>query len=48
MENGTLGTIKDIQDKSKLTIDTQGANEREVSVDTREFKDLSLGYAQHV
>jgi conjugative relaxase-like TrwC/TraI family protein len=48
VENGTLGTIKDIQDQSKLTIDTHGANEREVGVDTKEFKDLRLGYAQHV
>ncbi|MGA9284088.1 MAG: MobF family relaxase [Solirubrobacteraceae bacterium] len=48
VENGTLGTIKDIQDESKLSIDTQGANEREVNVDTKEFKDLRLGYAQHI
>jgi conjugative relaxase-like TrwC/TraI family protein len=48
VENGTLGTIKDIQDESKLTIDTHGANEREVNVDTKEFTDLRLGYAQHV
>ena len=48
VENGTLGTIKDIQDKHNLRIDTHGANEREVSVDTREFRDLRLGYAQHV
>ncbi len=48
VENGTLGTIKDIQDENKLTIDTHGANEREVAVDTKEFKDIKLGYAQHV
>jgi conjugative relaxase-like TrwC/TraI family protein len=48
VENGTLGTIKDVQDQNKLTIDTHGANEREVKVDTREFKDLRLGYAQHI
>jgi conjugative relaxase-like TrwC/TraI family protein len=48
VENGTLGTVKDIHDQNKLTIDTHGANEREVSVNTREFKDLRLGYAQHV
>lgn len=48
IENGTLGTIKDIQDQNNLTIDTHGANEREVKVDTRVFKDLRLGYAQHV
>ena len=48
VENGTLGTIKDIQDESKLKIDTHGANEREVAVDTKEFADIKLGYAQHV
>lgn len=48
VENGTLGTVKDIQDQNKLTIDTHGAKQREVHVDTREFKDLRLGYAQHV
>jgi ATP-dependent exoDNAse (exonuclease V) alpha subunit len=48
VENGTLGTIKDIKDEHNLTIDTHGANEREVSVNTREFQDLRLGYAQHV
>ena len=48
VENGTLGTVKDIQDQNKLTIDTHGAKEREVHVDTSEFTDLRLGYAQHV
>ena len=48
VENGTLGTIKDIQDENKLLIDTHGANEREVAVDTNDFTDLRLGYAQHV
>jgi conjugative relaxase-like TrwC/TraI family protein len=48
VENGTLGTVKDIQEGGKLTIDTHGANEREVKVDTKEFKDLRLGYAQQV
>ncbi len=38
----------DIQDQNKLTVDTHGAKEREVNVDTNEFKDLRLGYAQHV
>jgi ATP-dependent exoDNAse (exonuclease V) alpha subunit len=48
VENGTLGTVKDVKDQNNLTIDTHGANEREVKVDTKEFKDLRLGYAQHV
>jgi hypothetical protein len=46
--NGTLGTVKDVKDERNLTIDTRGAKEREVSVDTGEFNDLRLGYAQHV
>ncbi len=33
---------------SGLTIETHGANEREVNVDTEEFQDLRLAYAQHV
>ena len=48
VENGTLGTVKDVKDEHSLTIDTKGANEREVNVNTEEFKDLRLGYAQHV
>jgi conjugative relaxase-like TrwC/TraI family protein len=48
VENGTLGTVKDVKDEHNLTIDTKGAKEREVSVNTGEFKDLRLGYAQHV
>jgi conjugative relaxase-like TrwC/TraI family protein len=48
VENGTLGTVKDVKDEHNLTIDTKGAKEREVSVDTGEFNDLRLGYAQHV
>jgi ATP-dependent exoDNAse (exonuclease V) alpha subunit len=48
VENGTLGTVKDVKDEHTLTIDTKGAKEREVSVNTSEFNDLRLGYAQHV
>ena len=48
VENGTLGTVKDIQDEHNLTIDTKGAKQREVGVNTKEFNDLRLGYAQHV
>ncbi len=48
VENGTLGTVKDVKDEHNLTIDTKGAKEREVNVNTSEFKDLRLGYAQHV
>jgi hypothetical protein len=48
VENGTLGTVKDVKDEHTLTIDTKGAKEREMSVNTKEFNDLRLGYAQHV
>jgi conjugative relaxase-like TrwC/TraI family protein len=48
VENGTLGTVKDVHDKENVTIDTHGANQREVNVNTHEFKDIRLGYAQHV
>ncbi len=48
VENGTLGTIKDIHNENELTVGTHGANERDVKVDTREHQDIRLAYAQHV
>jgi conjugative relaxase-like TrwC/TraI family protein len=48
VENGTLGTIKDIHTENELTVGTHGANERDVKVDTREYQDIRLSYAQHV
>jgi conjugative relaxase-like TrwC/TraI family protein len=49
VENGTLGAVLDTNGaESKLTVQTQGAHEREVSVNTSEFKDMRLAYAQHV
>ena len=48
IENGTIGTIKDIQGERRLSIDTHGASEREVRVDANEFKDIKLGYAQNI
>lgn len=48
VENGTLGTIGDVRDQHSLHVQTNGANERDVNVDTREFTDLKLAYAQHV
>jgi len=48
VENGTLGTIMAAGEQHQLTVATEGAHEREVPVDTREFKDLRLAYAQHV
>lgn len=48
IENGTLGSVRDIHSEHELTVTTKGANERDVKVDTREHKDIRLGYAQHV
>jgi ATP-dependent exoDNAse (exonuclease V) alpha subunit len=48
VENGTLGTVLDASGDSRLTIRTLGAQPREVSIDTREFADMRLSYAQHV
>lgn len=48
VHNGTVGIVKDVEDEHTLTVDTQGTNEREVSVNTKDFPDLRLAYAQHV
>ncbi len=48
VHNGTLGTILDTTKDGALTIQTTGAKQREVKVDTQEFQDLRLAYAQHV
>jgi conjugative relaxase-like TrwC/TraI family protein len=48
VENGTLGTVADAAEPNRLWIETTGSREREVQVDTEQFKDLRLGYAQHV
>ena len=48
VENGTLGTVTEVADESRLSIKTKGSREREVKVDAKEFSDLRLAYAQHV
>jgi ATP-dependent exoDNAse (exonuclease V) alpha subunit len=48
VENGTLATVADTEGDDRLTIKTRGAQQREVSVNTGEFNDLRLSYAQHV
>src|SRR6202007_2953650 len=48
IENGTLGTVLNASGDSQLTIRTLGSEPREVSVDTREFAEVRLSYAQHV
>jgi len=48
VENGTLGTVTEAAEKSRLSIETKGRHAREVQLDTEEFSDLRLSYAQHV
>jgi conjugative relaxase-like TrwC/TraI family protein len=48
IENGTPGTVIEASEPHRLSIETKGAHRREVSLDTEEFKDLRLAYAQHV
>ncbi len=48
VENGTLGSVKDVHSEHELTVRTSGAKERDVAVDTREHQDIRLAYAQHV
>jgi ATP-dependent exoDNAse (exonuclease V) alpha subunit len=48
VENGTLGTVVDVEGDSRLTLRTIGSQPRELAVDAREFSDLRLSYAQHV
>jgi ATP-dependent exoDNAse (exonuclease V) alpha subunit len=48
VENGTLGTVVEAAEDSRLAIETKGAEVRDVELDTEEFSDLRLAYAQHV
>jgi conjugative relaxase-like TrwC/TraI family protein len=48
IENGTLGTIIETAEANRLTVKTKGTREREVQLDTEEFNELRLSYAQHV
>ena len=48
VENGTLGTVLVTACKNRLEIRTQEPQPREVAVNTKEFADLRLAYAQHV
>jgi ATP-dependent exoDNAse (exonuclease V) alpha subunit len=49
IENGIAGAVIDTaHHKDRITIETHEREPREVAVDTREFSDLSLGYAVHV
>jgi hypothetical protein len=48
VENGTPATVQSVEDERRVKIATRGAKQRELDVDTREFSDLRLAYAQHV
>ena len=49
VENGTRGQVVNTNsEENTLTVQTEGAQSREVDVNTSEFKDIRLGYAQHV
>jgi conjugative relaxase-like TrwC/TraI family protein len=48
VENGTLARVSSIDDSSEIAVQTRGAHERELHVDTSEFHDVRLAYAQHV
>lgn len=49
VENGITGTITDTaRDEDRVTIKTREREPRKIEVNTREFSDLSLGYAVHV
>jgi ATP-dependent exoDNAse (exonuclease V) alpha subunit len=49
VENGTRGQVVHTNsEENTLTVQTEGARSREVDVNTNEFKDIRLGYAQHV
>jgi hypothetical protein len=49
VENGTRGQVVHTNsEENSLTVQTEGAQSREVDVNTSEFKDIRLGYAQHV
>jgi ATP-dependent exoDNAse (exonuclease V) alpha subunit len=49
VENGTRGQVVSTNsEENALTVQTEGAQSREVNVNASEFKDIRLGYAQHV
>lgn len=48
VENGTTATITSTAGEDQLTVETQGADPREVTLNTGEFSELRLAYAQHV
>ena len=48
VENGTLGSVVDVSGDDRVSIQTKGAQEREVHVGAEELGELRLAYAQHL
>lgn len=48
MQNGTLASVTSVDGRSEIAVQTRGAFEREVHVDTADVNDLRLAYAKHV
>jgi conjugative relaxase-like TrwC/TraI family protein len=48
VENGTLAEVTSVDGQSEIAVQTRGAHEQEVHVDTAEFADMRLAYGQHV
>ncbi|MGP0101918.1 MAG: MobF family relaxase [Solirubrobacteraceae bacterium] len=48
VENGTLASVTSVDGRSEIAVQTRGALERTVHVDTAQFNDLRLAYAQHI
>jgi conjugative relaxase-like TrwC/TraI family protein len=48
VENGTLGTVTQAAERNRLVIETKEDRKREVQLNTAEFSELRLSYAQHV
>jgi ATP-dependent exoDNAse (exonuclease V) alpha subunit len=48
VENGSLAQVVDVPGERELTVRTRESQPREVDVNTEEFKDIRLAYAQHV
>ncbi len=48
VENGTLGTVLEVSGEDRVSIQTKGAQEREVQLGAEELDGLRLAYAQHL
>jgi ATP-dependent exoDNAse (exonuclease V) alpha subunit len=48
VENGTLGSVAEVKGDDRVSIQTKGAQEREVQLGAEELAGLRLAYAQHL